>query len=410
MGKFLILFFVFTTSAFAAEDPNQLLIEFADRVMVARTCADCPDFVGQMIGANPITLGQIKVKSDIVVEDCHFTLVGKDTVRTASHCLRRWSNSWSATANGDCSKAYRFYFPETKSRPRETANCAEIISPISKKSGLIQMEPDDVLVRLDHAVDREAAAVDPTPIRADSAVTIWGYDGVHEQFEKRTCHRVKASLLTAFDEVEGSAYATLTCDGDLSTGWSGDGVFVGGRLVGVISFGLGQTTFGVSYFGENEVAVSQASCSFSGGGPLKPACLPSAQELDLALHDRYASAIDLAQSWHQDTIALIKNRFPYVELEFEHGPQLYPLFSYTPRYRVKCYHPQLLPSEGRLLTGIDFNMDTFLPRYVIFAADTTVAGVSRRAGGVQEGPVEFNIGLQFQWSESRDAAIANCTP
>ena len=389
------LFAVTTQASEVAPDPNTPLIDFAN-TLLNRECPECPGNVGQMMGVNPIRLGEIKSKADIIVEDCHFTLVAPDVVRTASHCLRRWTKDWSTKAGGDCSKAYRFYFPKTREFPSQAFNCKKITSRISDKSGLLQMEPDDVEIQLDQSVARGTAAIDHSPITLTDQITIWGYDGANQAFQSRNCQRVDGSLLTPLDQIPEAAYATLTCDGSLGTGWSGAGVFVNGRLKGVVSFGLGQTTLGVSFFGENEVAISQSSCALSEDLPLANSCLPSAAHLNMALHDRYASAIDKAVDWQMETLELIRNRIPYVELNFQRGPQLYSAFSYTPQFVARCYHRSLLPESGQILKLANFNMDTFRPRYVVFAPDTTVAGVSRRnVERPQQSLGEFNIGLNF---------------
>lgn len=258
------------------------------------------------------------------------------------------------------------------------------------------MEPDDVEVQLNQSVFRSAAAIDHSPVTLTDQITIWGYDGRSQAFQSRTCHRVDGSLLTPLDQTPESAYATLTCDGSLGTGWSGTGVFANGRLKGVVSFGLGQTSFGVSFFGENEVAISQSSCALSDEVHLANSCLPSADKLNLALHDLYASAIDKAVDWQKETLELVRTRIPYVELNFQRGPQLYSDFSYTPQFAARCYHRDLLPESGQILKLANFNMDTFRPRYVIFAPDTTVAGVSRRnLNSPQQNLGEFNIGFDF---------------
>lgn len=396
----LVAFAAFGLSAFAAPagDKDRLLLEFADGIM-KKECADCPGYVGQMIGARPIKLGDVKEKSEIIVEDCHVTLVAPDRVRTASHCLRRWNgpSRWENEAQGDCGKAYGFYFPATNQYPQETLRCKKILSPISAVSGVPQLEPDDIEIQLHRTVQRETAAVDIEPIKSNDEVVIWGYDG--EGFKKRACRQVRASILTPLDETPGSAYTTLTCDGEVTPGWSGDGAFVNGKLKAIVSFGVSATTYGLTFFGSDEVAVSQALCSASGLKPLAKTCLATAEQLEGAIYERYSTAIDKTPDWIAGTVELIRGRIPYAELKFKRWPVRSGLFLSTPGLDTHCYHREALPTAGRIFVSSPFQMETFRGRYVEFNPDTTIRGVSRRNFESPESSVgQFNIGLNFQWS------------
>ncbi len=384
--------------------PGDYLLDFARPVIEKHFCAGCPGYIAQMIGAVPKRLKDIADKNEVLVEDCHATLIAPDVVITASHCMRRWTgpSQWQAMAHGDCSQAYSFFFPATDREPQVEVRCGEILTPIALNSGAPQLEPDDVLVRLAQKVGRQPAPTAQSPILTAETVDLWGYEGEAAGFVHRTCHRITGSVLTPLDRTGEGAYATLTCDGPVTAGCSGGGAFIDGIFRGLISCGARDTGFG---YGLDQVVISEAYCATIGPLPPPARCFVTAQRRDAALHDLYLSAIDKSERWLEQTRNLLEQKFPYARFAYVHGVPTLPPFTYTPGYAVECFYADRLPTEGRIVVDAPFDLTTFRPQFVTFNADTTVRGVIERSNPGEELREEFSIGFNFRWATMPEAGM-----
>lgn len=124
-------------------DPGDL----AERVHLR--CADtrCPDGVGMLVRAEGEEL-----------QRCTATLVGRDLVLTASHCLPPTARHAGASCGGTW-----LAFAASEGHPAEWAACRSVVQARAVRDEEV-MRTDVAVLRLERAVDREPLAVAFVPL------------------------------------------------------------------------------------------------------------------------------------------------------------------------------------------------------------------------------------------------------
>ncbi len=393
--RILVIIFIFGLSSSGRAQNNSAdtyFIDIADETFSQVSCEDCPDNVGKMIIARPMTLGEMEDPSDIQLNTCHFTLIEPNVIQTASHCAFPWTlGEWNNDAQGDCSKTFGFYLPGGR-----VARCEEIISDSEASPNLKHTRPDTVLMRIDKSFDLE------TPTTSESGVyQIWGSMDDQHILEKRTCQIVRKSILSPLRIVgiKESGFMTLTCDGPIIKGFSGAGVFKDGALVGNISQAISETPFSPSVFGNNEVTVSIQSCSpllETGMSQVPAHCFSSNNVFDQAVQESHFRPLDGETQWQDEMIKRFEGSLTGIR------------FSYSTRqnqevlkergFKTQCvtssFH-QAQSVEGVIVTFIRLQTEKMHEKFVHYGDSTEIVGYW---GMYEKDPVvgSFFVNLDFE--------------
>lgn len=372
-------------------------IDEIDKI-IKRDCPNCSGHFGETFLVTPVTKHSGFPAKDLKVFGCHVTLVEKNVVLTAAHCLRAWTQlDWKSLSQDDCSKMMGFYFPKTSRFPHQAARCKRIVSEIYLKSGVPQLEPDHIFIELDRDIEREL--IYPSwnsahPPWNPGTLSIWGYNSERKRIEKRSCSTLKAaSVLTPMGFWGFGNYQTITCDGEIEQGWSGSGVFnEKNELIGVVSFGA---SYGFSYggtlFGSNEVAISLLKCRdrTSSNGE----CFVNKDLRDAFLEHIYLAAADQAKEWQLKTIQLLEKNFSAVKLKYQpssidDGPSFSPpgFSAYCRKKESDALKPSLVVAKA--------DKSSLRAKFVVLNDDTTIKGVIENPSEGSGGSFSLQFELQ----------------
>lgn len=127
--------------------------------------------------------------SSLEAERCTASLIARDRVLTAIHCLARAQRRAGARCPGTW-----LAFPETADAPAEWAACSRVVttSGVVNEDGLHQ---EHAVLELTRALDRVPLAIDPRPPERDSIVEVISITphpiyGTTHQLSTRLCRAV----------------------------------------------------------------------------------------------------------------------------------------------------------------------------------------------------------------------------
>jgi hypothetical protein len=350
-------------------------------------CQDCPMGVGQMYISRPMQLKDIKDPAqDIIVETCHFSLVNPQVVQTAGHCARQWFEAnWQEAAGGDCSKVFSF-FATDQDGAMTFARCEEILSPNIYSVYGEHTSPDVLFIQLDRELKGQwpVATNDQPHFDQQDVFEIWGVED--KQLQRRQCRYVPRSVLSPLRSVghEQSPFVTLTCDGSITYGWSGAGVFKDGILVGHVSQTHGQNGLHSSRFGDNEVVISQQAChqGLYGESDVEIThneCFSTRAYFHTAVQESHFLAFDLAKDWQSSTRERLLQNFPYAKFKYVVEPLASELSAVRRRaMELECVHPSMLKdmdNSNGLLYRVEVELERLHPKFVQINADSQVEGL-----------------------------------
>ena len=397
--RILLIIFIFSLSSLSEaqnNSPDTYFIDIADETFSQVSCEACPENVGKMIIARPMTLGEIKDPSDIKLHTCHFSLVAPNIVQTASHCGFAWSlGGWDDEAEGECSKVFGFYLPGGR-----VARCKRVLADSEASPNLKHTRPDTLLIEIDQSFRINEPPIVETE-EESHPFEIWGSMDDEHVLEKRTCRLVENSILSPLRTAgfTDSAFLTLSCDGPIIKGFSGAGVFQNGQLVGNISQALSETGFSPSVFGNNEVTVSRQNCSpdlYSGMNAAPSSCFFSEDFFDQALLEVHFQPLDRESLWQQSMIDRLQKsidgiRFSYMTHKRREvlkdrgfGPQCVSLSYYNEK-----------EDEGEMLSFIRLETEKMHQKFIHYNEFTEILGYWSM---YDEDPIvgSFFLGLDFE--------------
>lgn len=391
----MIIFLSFFIQITLMSHGSEYVIDKVDNLtkITERECPDCPAFIGESFIVTPVTDDSGYKKEDLNVFGCHFTLIEKNKVLIASHCLRPWITlNWQELSNNQCRLVAGFYFPKTKEFPAEKARCLRISSSLYTQSGASQQEPDALIVELDRPLQRSVAPLSQDTPALQSPYFIWGFDYDHQRFEKRTCYALKKpSVLAPLHWANKGSYETISCDGKIEPGWSGAGLLdESNRVLGVVSSGIESFLFGASLFGDNEVVISYNNCINS----YRPneSCFNSAESKQKYAAYLYLTATDFATQWQQQAILSLEKVFPGIKYEYTHFNDGLEAPLYLPAFKAICREKIMDTNKETALLAVA-EMNSLKAKYVELAEDTTIRGVIESPSNGTGG--SFTLSFQF---------------
>ena len=117
----------------------------------------CPDAVGMLV---------VDARSDEEPMRCTVTLIERDRVLTASHCL----TAADRRSDAPCARTW-VMFPQTSSAPEESIACSRVLAA-TEVVGHDALHQEHAVLQLERASTRVPLAIDPQPPQAGSIVTV----------------------------------------------------------------------------------------------------------------------------------------------------------------------------------------------------------------------------------------------
>jgi hypothetical protein len=372
-----ISFFSYSSEPSDSSEPSGYLIDQVEDVYEL-SCEDCPASVGTMFAAEPILFSEIQSADQIKYSNCHVTLVDSKTVITAAHCVRPWfQNNWQDQAEQDCSRSFKFFFPETQGHTAETVGCESITPVPGHYTGVTQLFPDTLKITLDRDLNRQPSNLNQATLdfSEDKEFTLW--INVPEKSRELTqvkCTWVSESAFSPADLWGQGAFTTLNCDHDVLSGTSGAGVFYRGDLIANVSHGAENHYLSGSLFDYDEVVVSKLSCFESESEN----CFMTYDESLEYLKEYHYKAFDLAFEWHDVVLQSITRHFnhgvfSYQKLETNNIIQ-------NRGFYLNCVNRDTALGED-LVLGFKINQDRLDVNYVKYDEFARVIGVHYNLSG-----------------------------